>query len=62
MSSKSPLDQFVEESERIRKIPLTSEQIKIINDLAREAETEEELNEVVPLPKIAGQVVQEIQS
>lgn len=41
MKNKSPFDLFVEESERIRKMPPTDEQIKKINELCREMEKED---------------------
>lgn len=41
MKGKSPFDIFVEEAERIRKTPITDEQIKKINELCREVEKEE---------------------
>lgn len=63
MKSKSPFDRFVEESERIRKTPLTNEQIKKINDLSREVEKEESKEEILfPLPKIASSNEAEINS
>jgi hypothetical protein len=63
MKNKSPFDRFAEESERIRKTPLTNEQIKKINDLSREVEKEESEEEnSFPLPKIAGSNGVEINS
>lgn len=63
MKSKSPFDRFAEESERIRKTPLTSEQIKKINDIFHEEEKEESEEEnSFPLPKTAGPSGTEINS
>jgi len=63
MKNKSPFDRFSEESERIRKVPMSDEQAKKINDLSRELERQEaEEDNLVPLPKIAGKNGVEINS
>ncbi|HXH76768.1 MAG TPA: hypothetical protein VNJ08_17490 [Bacteriovoracaceae bacterium] len=44
MKSKTPFDRFVEESENIRKTPLSKHQIQRINEIAKEVAVEEEQN------------------
>jgi hypothetical protein len=55
MKTKTPFDSFVEESENIRKTPLTKEQIQRINEIAKEVELEEEQDSSIPkFPDVAA--------
>jgi hypothetical protein len=55
MKTKTPFDRFVEESENIRKTPLTKEQIQRINEISKEVEVEEEQDSSLPkFPDVAA--------